>query len=496
VARSTVGAPVRYYRFPRYVFGPKPKRRTELGLLVFGWVIITALYVLASLGRTSKIPPHLGLFLGLMFLLTIVGHLLNRWLVPNAHPIVLPVVVLLNGIGYVIIARYDPTHTYAPEQAGWTAVAVLFYGATLLFIRRTRDLDRYRYILLLLGAILILLPLVPHIGLTVGSTRLWVHFGSLEFQPIEVGKILLCLFFASYLAEKKELLSIPTARLGNRLVLDPRPLVPMLLAWGFAMLVIAKEDDIGFALLLFTLFMVMLWVATGRVGYLVFGLVLFAVGAFVVAHLFATFHERVTIWLDPWASTSNSPACTAKVQLATCFGGGGDQLANGWYALGLGGVGGVGLGLGQACAPWLNAAGHLVSCALPITALQNDMIFSAIGYQMGLMGTAAVAIAFLLLVGTGLRIAQTARSDFSRLVAVGLTALLGFQTFFIMAGVIRLLPFTGITLPFMAYGGSSLVTNYVLIALLMRISEEGSATEAERASGITQPGERAFSRVG
>ncbi len=481
---TSLGAPVRYHRIPRYAFGPKPKRRTELGLLVFSWVIITALYVLASLGSTSKIPPHLGPFLGAMFALSVVAHLVNRWLVPNSHPIVLPTVALLNGIGYVIIARYDPK--FASAQAGWTAIGVMLYAATLLVVRRTRDLDRYRYLLLLVGGILILSPLIPHIGLTVGSTRLWVHVGGLEFQPIEVAKILICLFFASYLAEKKELLSIPTARLGNRLVLDPRPLVPMLLVWGFCMLVIAKEDDIGFALLLFTLFMVMLWVATGRVGYLVFGLVLFALGAFVVAHLFAQFHERVTIWLDPWASTSNSHACTVRPELASCFGGGGDQLANGWYALGLGGVGGVGLGLGQACAQ---------GCALFISALTSDMIFAAIGYQLGLMGTAAVALGFLLLVGTGLRIAQTARSDFSRLVAVGLTALLGFQTFFIMAGVIRLLPFTGITLPFMAYGGSSLVTNYVLVAILMRISEEGSATPAERASGVRQPGERAFTRV-
>ncbi len=481
---STAGPP-RYHRVPRYAFGPKPKRRTELGLLVFGWVIITALYVLASLARSSKIPPHIGPFLGILFLLTIVAHLVNRWLVPDAHPIVLPTVVLLNGIGYVIIARYDPA--FASAQAGWSALGVLLYALALLAIRRTRDLDRYRYLLLLVGVILILLPLVPHLGLTVGATRLWVHLGSLEFQPIEVAKILLCLFFASYLAEKRELLSIPTARLGNRLVLDPRPLVPMLLVWGFCMLVIAKEDDIGFALLLFTLFMVMLWVATGRVGYLVFGLVLFALGAFVVAHLFVQFHERVTIWLDPWASTSNSPACTAHPPRPTCFGGGGDQLANGWYALGLGGVGGVGIGLGQACAQ---------GCALFISALTSDMIFAAIGYQLGLMGTAAVALAFLLLVGTGLRIAQTARSDFARLVAVGLTALLGFQSFFIMAGVIRLLPFTGITLPFMAYGGSSLVTNYVLVAILMRISQEASATPAELATGVRQPGERAFIRVG
>jgi cell division protein FtsW (lipid II flippase) len=487
VAATAVGAPLRYRRIPRYVFGPKPKRRTELGLLVFSWVIITALYVLASLGRSSKIPPHLGVFLGFLFALTIIAHMVNRWLVPNAHPIVLPMVALLNGIGYVIIARYDATHTFAPEQAGWTAVGVLLYAGTLLVIRRTRDLDRYRYLLLLGGVILILLPLVPHLGLTIGSTKLWIHVGSLTFQPIEVGKILLCLFFASYLAANKEMLSIPTARFGNRLFLDPGPLVPMLLAWGFAMLVIAREDDIGFALLLFTLFIVMLWVTTGRIGYLILGLVLFAVGAFVVAHLFTQFHERVTLWLDPWSSTSSSLACTARPQLANCFGGGGDQLANGWYALGLGGVGGVGLGLGQICAP---AVG--VACVLPITALTSDMIFAAIGYQLGLMGTAAVVIGFLILVATGLRIAQTARSDFSRLVAVGLTTLLGFQAFFIMAGVTRLLPFTGITLPFMAYGGSSLVTNYVLIAILMRISEEGSTTPQERATGVKHPGEGAF----
>jgi peptidoglycan glycosyltransferase len=411
----------------------------------------------------------------------------NRWLVPNAHPIVLPTVVLLNGIGYVIIARYAPG--FASAQAGWTAIGVLFYLLTLLAVRRTRDLDRYRYVMLLVAALLILSPLTP-LGNTSANqgVRLWIHLGSLQFEPVEIAKIFLCIFFASYFAEKKELLSIPTARLGNRLVLDPRPLIPILAAFGFAMVVIAKEADIGFALLIFTLFMVLLWISTGRIGYIVFGLLLFAIGTFVVAHLFFTFHERVTIWLDPWAHTSASPACS-PVKTAACLGGGGDQLANGWYAMGLGGVGGVGIGLGQLCDPALRA------CALPISELTSDMIFAGIGYQLGLMGTSAVALGFLLLVGTGLRIAQTARSDFARLVAVGLTTLLGFQAFFIMAGVTRLLPLTGITLPFMAYGGSSLITNYVLVGILMRVSEEGSSTLAERASGVTQPGERAFTRV-
>jgi cell division protein FtsW (lipid II flippase) len=277
--------------------------------------------------------------------------------------------------------------------------------------------------------------------------------GSAVFQPIELSKILLCIFFASYFAEKKELLSIPTARIGNRLVIDPRPLVPVIMTWGLAMLVIGVENDIGFALLIFTLFVGMLWITTGRWGYLVFGLALFAIGAVVAAHLFPQVHLRVEQWLNPWPASS-----------------GGGQLANTWYGLGSGGVGGTGLGLDH-------FAGQ-------IPYLTSDMIFGAIGIELGLLGTSVVVIAFLLLVGAGLRIAQTARTDFSRLVATGLTMIVGFQAFFIMAGVLRLLPLTGITLPFMAYGGSSLVANYILVALLLRISDEGASTD--------QPGDRQF----
>jgi cell division protein FtsW (lipid II flippase) len=479
----------RYHRIPRFIFGTKPNRRTELGLLIFGWAITTAFYVLASLGKTSHIPAHIGPFLGVVIGLTLAAHIANRWLVPDANPVLLPLVALLNGLGYVVIARYSPAS--ASAQAGWTAIGVIAYVGTLLVVRRSRDLDRYRYILLLLGAVLILSPLVPGIGdadlARLYGARLWVKVGPVQFQPVEIAKILLCIFFASYFAEKKELLSIPTARLGDRLVVDPRPLLPILAAFGFAMLVIAKESDIGFAALIFTVFIGMLWITTGRIGYLVFGLALFAIGTLIAAHLFGQFHSRVTDWLDPWDYTSSSKICAASLRPAACNGG--DQLANGWYALGLGGVGGTGLGLGHAST--IGGSGTLF-----IYALTSDMIFAAIGYQLGLMGTAAVVLAFLLLVGSGLRISQTARSDFARLVAVGLTMLLGFQAFFIMAGVTRLLPLTGITLPFMAYGGSSLVTNYVLIAILMRISQEGSSTPAERSSGFSQPGERAFTRAG
>ena len=294
--------------------------------------------------------------------------------------------------------------------------------------------------------VLLLLPLLPHFGQNIQGARLWVHLGSLRFQPVEIAKIVLCVFFASYFAEKRELLTIPTARFGNRLVLDPRPLVPIVLAWLFAIGVMSLEHDIGFSALLFTLFIGLLWVTTGRTGYLVLGVVLFGIGAYFAGRYLGQTNVRIQDWLDPWKLADGS----------------GRQLVQSWYALGSGGIGGSGLGLGEA--------------AYRLSPTSNsDFIFAVIGEEMGLLGSAMVVVAFLLLVGAGLRIAQAARSEFAKLTAVGLTLIIGFQAFFIIGGVIRILPLTGITLPFVAYGGSALIANYVLIALLMRISDEGGA---------------------
>jgi cell division protein FtsW (lipid II flippase) len=444
---------------PRYERGPKPKRRTELGLLVYGSLLVSALYVIAEEGAKSKIPPHIGYFLGILLGLALVAHLANRWLVPQANAVILPLAVLLNGIGYVVIARWNPP--YAKAQAGWAALGVVLYVLTMLVVRFSRDLERYRYLLLLIAGIFLVAPLFFS---PIQGARLWIHWGNHLFQPIEFAKILLCIFFASYFASNKEMLAIPTARLGNRLVLDPRPLIPILVAWGAAMVIIGLEDDIGFAALLFALFIGLLWISTGRIGYLLFGFVLFAVGAIVAAHLFSQVHVRVNEWRDPWATATNPNELGVQLRLT-------------WFGLGSGGIGGTGLGQDL-------YAGN-------IPELTSDMIFGAIGIEMGLIGAAAVAFAYTLFVGAGLRIAQTARSDFSRLMATGLTIILGVQAFIIMAGVVRILPFTGITLPFVAYGGSSLLANYVLIALLMRISDEGAQKQqADIDSGIHQPGER------
>jgi cell division protein FtsW (lipid II flippase) len=428
--------------------GFKARRRTELGLLSAAAVIIVATYTLMILGNTSKVPTDVVPLLGAMLLMGGVAHIANRIFVPNAHPVVLPIAFLLNGLGYVIILRIDlgTGSNYAPLQAAWTAGGVAAYVLTMAVIRRSRDLDRYRYILLALGIILLLLPLVPHFGADINGARLWVQVGRFEFQPVEIGELVLCIFFASYFSEKRELLSIPTARFGNRLVLDPRPLVPILVAWVFAIGVMSLEHDIGFSALLFTLFIGMLWVTTGRTGYLLLGVVLFAAGAYVTGRYLGQTHVRVETWLDPWQILPGDP---------------GDQLRQAWYSLGSGGVSGSGLGLGTG--------------AYTIPNANTDFIFAVIGEEMGLFGSTMIVVAFLLLVGAGLRIAQAARSEFAKLTAVGLTLILGFQAFFIIGGVVRLLPLTGITLPFVSYGGSALIANYVLIALLMRISHEGNS---------------------
>lgn len=418
---------------------PLPRRRTELGLLLLAALVIVFAYVLASLGQQARIPAHLGPFLGVILGLGLAAHIANRRLAPDANPVVLPIAVLLNGIGYVFVARLN--HSQAQFQAEWSVVGVFAYVVTLLMVRRTRDLDRYRYLLLLVGLGLLLLPLVPHLGESVGGERLWIRLGPLSFQPVELGKLALVVFFASYFTEKRELLALPTMRVGNRLLPDPRTLGPILLAWGFSLLIMTAERDVGFSLLVFVVFVMMLWLATGRVAYLLLGAVLFVLGAYVGAHLFTQVGERVSVWLDPWTQANTN----------------GYQLVQGEYALGSGGLTGVGLGLGH---PTL------------IPVVTSDFIFAAIGEELGLLGTTAVVVAFVVLVGAGLRVAMAARSEFTKLLAAGFTLTIGLQAFFIMAGIVRIVPLTGVTLPFVAYGGSSLLANYILVALLVRASNE------------------------
>ncbi|MGO9198852.1 MAG: FtsW/RodA/SpoVE family cell cycle protein [Acidimicrobiales bacterium] len=430
-----------------------PRRRSELGLILVGIVVVFFADIVAYLGTYNKFPPQLGEFLLILLGMGLIGNLANRFLVPEADPVILPIVLVLNGLSYVMMQRLEPYNPDSPHLAGyqaiWSVAGLAVYILTLIVFRRSRELERYRYLLAASAFILLILPLVP--GLRDSSeianahVYLWVKLGPITFQPIELAKLFLVIFFASYFTEKRELLSMATNRVGNRLVPDLRGFGPIVVAWMASIGVIILERDIGFSLILFVLFITMLWVTTGRWIYIVLGLIAFAIGTFIAAHILSQLNIRIEIWLDPWKYLTGP-------QL-------GLQPAIGEVMMGRGGLTGTGLGLGGAP-------------AIPVN--YSDFIFAAIGNELGLAGTTAILVAFMLLVGSGMRIATRARSEFAKLTALGLTVVIGFQAFVIMAGVTRLLPLTGVTLPFVSYGGSSLVANYMLVAMLMRISNEAA----------------------
>jgi peptidoglycan glycosyltransferase len=420
------------------------RRRTELGLIVLAVMLTAGLYVLASLGKAGNLPANIGPFLAIVCGLLLVAHVGMRKLAPYADPILLPTAALLNGVGYVFIARLN-THL-AGLQALWTAIGIGAFLITLVVVRRTRDLERYRYLFALVGIGLLLLPLLPVVGQNINGARLWIRLGSVTFQPGELAKIALAIFFASYMVERSELLTRGTLKVGRFLLIDPKYIAPVLVAWGLSLSIYMFENDIGSSFLFFALFIGMLWVSTGRNGYLGLGAVLFAAGSALALKVIGHAKGRVDTWLNPWPKYNT----------------GGYQIVQGWFAMAAGGVFGDGPGLGS---------------PQRIPEVATDFIFAAIAEELGLFGAAAVLCAYLLMVGTGLRIAVRADRPFEKLLATGLALILGVQTFVIIGGITRIIPLTGITLPFISYGGSSLIANYILLALLLRISNDSSAPE-------------------
>ena len=405
-------------------------RRVEAGILVMVGVVVVVAYGLASFGTSEAIPANLGPFLLWMFGLGFGAHLVNRRLAAAADPVFLPIALLLNGLGYVVITRLNTD--LAALQSTWTAVGIGGYVLTLLFLPRVRLLENYRYLLGLAGIGLLVLPLVPSFGREINGARIWASVGPINFQPGEFAKIALAAFFAAYLVDSRELL---------RARLELRDLAPIGVAWAGSLAVMVFERDLGSSLLFFTLFVVVLWVASERWIVLAVGGGMFAVGAFASWLMFSHVQLRVDVWLDPFEDPK----------------GDGFQIVEASFALADGGLTGTGLGRGE---------------PTRIPFVETDFIFAAIGEELGLAGSVAVLMAFLLLVGSGLRVALRAERVFEKLFALGLTTLMGVQTFVIVGGVLRVVPLTGITLPFVSYGGSSLVANYVLLALLVRMSHE------------------------
>jgi cell division protein FtsW (lipid II flippase) len=429
-----------------------PRRGVQLALTLVAVVVSVGAYALGVMGKTGETPPHLWGFVAAIALAYVLALLLSTRLAPGADPILYPTAVLLAGFGYAVINRLNPG--LAENQFGWIMLGLGLFVITLAVIRDHRVLDSYTYTIGLLGLILLLLPIAPVIGRTINDARLWVAVGPITFQPAEIGKVLIVIFLASYLSARKELLASVTRRLGPFRLPEPRYLAPLLVAWLVSLAVLFIEKDLGSSLLFFAIFVVMLWMATGRAVYLVLGLLLFVVGAGIGYAAFAHVQGRVQIWLHTF-----DPALLPNQSY---------QLAQGQFALATGGVVGTGLGLGH---PGL----------IPLAF--TDFIFAAVGEELGLFGTTALLLMYLLLVWRGLRTALAREDSFGKLLAGGLTATLALQTFIIVAGVTRLIPLTGVTLPFVSYGGSSLVANFVVLALLIRISAPAPRHSARRRRG-------------
>src|SRR5919198_5078600 len=414
-------------------------RGTQLALTILAVVLSVGAYVLVTLGKTGKTPAGIGGFVAIVGLSYLLVHFLTTRLAPGADPVVLPIAAVLAGIGYAMISRLNPG--LAEEQFRWLMLGLTLYAGTLVLVRDHRVLDAFTYTIGLIGLLFLLLPIAPGLGRTVNGARLWIRLGPLTFQPSEIGKVLIVIFLASYLNAKKELLALATRRLGPIRLPEPRYLGPLLLAWLVSLAVLFMEKDLGSSLLFFGVFVIMLWTATARGSYLVLGLMLFAIGAVIGYLAFAHVQDRVIIWLH--ALEPNY--VHAK----------GYQLAQGEFAMATGGIAGTGLGRGH---PQL----------IPFAA--TDFIFAAIGEELGLFGITAILLLYVTLAGRGFRVALSRGDAFGKLLATGAAGSLAFQTFIIAGGVTRIIPLTGITLPFVSYGGSSLVANFILLPLLIRVS--------------------------
>lgn len=436
--------------------GGSSPRAIEARLLTGAVVLTSAAAVLLGFSESAELPPA-AVVTGLALAVTaVVAHIAVRTTAPDADPTVLPLAFLLNGLGLVFVRRVDLAtgSDLAATQTVWTAVAVGVFCATLLFVRHIEVLGRYTYTFGLLTIVLLLTPLIP--GLTAGvinGAQLWVDVAGMRFQPGEIAKLTMVVFLAGYLERNRALLSVATQRFGPVMLPAARHLAPVLVAAGMAIMIMAGLRDLGSALLFFGAFIAMLYVATGRMAYPLFGAAAFGVGAWLAYLQFSHVRVRVSIWLDPWADVSGS----------------GYQLAQSLFALGTGGLTGTGLGLGR-------------PQDVPFSA--TDAIFVVIGEELGLLGATVVLLLYLIIVVRGYRIAQTARDEFSTLFATGLTVTLAAQTFVIIGGLTRLVPLTGITLPFVSYGGSALLSNYLLIALLLRISDESRGAARGRGDAV------------
>ncbi len=437
--------------------GPPPRQRSgrnlELVLLAFAIGIGVLGCLQVDWANGTEPGSQLWVAVGVVAALALAMHVFVRWQARYADPFLLPTTTLLTCLGLVMIYRIDvaaikrallngnPLPTPAAyAQLTWFAIAAALFVGVILVVRDHRVLQRYTYTCGLVGLVLLVLPMAPIVGTTVNGATLWIRVSGLSFQPAEAAKILLTIFFAGYLVEKRDSLALVRTKFLGIGLPRLKDLGPIFVAWLVSMAVLIFQHDLGTSLLFFGLFVCMLYVATQRRSWLILGAVLFLAGAVGAYYAFGHVRLRVMVWLDPWTYASDQ----------------GYQIVQSLFGLANGGILGAGLGQGFP---------NLVPFA------STDFIIAALGEELGVTGLMAMILLYAIVVERGLRAAIAVRDSFGQLLAVGLSITMGLQVFVIIGGVTRLIPLTGLTTPFLSYGGSSLVANWVIVALLLRISD-------------------------
>jgi cell division protein FtsW (lipid II flippase) len=427
---------------PRAVRLPR-RRGVELALIVVAVGLCVYGYCAVGLAKNGTLPPGAAGYGAGLGVLALLAHLAVRLRAPYADPLLLPIGVLLNGLGLVLIYRLDletPHDHAAPTQLVWSTLGVALFAVIVLMVRDHRWLQRYAYVCVVAALALLLLPILFP---AVNGARIWIRIAGFSIQPGEFAKVLLAVFFAAYLAANRSALAYTGRRVWFMQLPTGRVLGPVLAIWLLSVGVLVLERDLGTSLLFFGLFVVLLYVATGRTGWIAVGLLLAALGAVAVGWLEPHVHTRVQDWLDPFASIE--------------AGQGANQLSQSLFAFAAGGFLGTGLGLGHS--------------TLIGFATKSDFILATAGEELGLAGLSAIFLLYGLLVERGYRAGLALRDPFGRLLAVGLASIVALQVFVIAGGVTGLIPLTGMAMPFLAQGGSSVVTNWAIVALLIRVSD-------------------------
>ena len=434
---------------------PRQGRTVELALLALAVGVVTLAYVNLELAVHGTLPANLWVIPSGLFGIALVVHLVVRWRASYADPVILPIATLLNGLGLVMIHRIDLAKGkafasgLALNQLMTSAIAVVLAVAVLILLRDHRILRRYTFLAALVGFGMLLLPLVPFLTDEQYGSKIWIRLGPFSFQPGEIAKIVLAVFFASYLVRTRDALSVAGRKVLGMTLPRGRDLGPILLIWGLSLVVLVGERDLGSSLLFFGLFVAMLYVATERKSWVAIGMVLFAAGAYVAYLVFGHVQTRVLLWLDTFSPKALETS---------------DQLARGLMGMASGGMFGTGLGKGRPDLTYF---------------AESDFIYPSFGEEIGLIGLFAMLLLYGILVERGMRIALGVRDGFGKLLAAGLAFSIALQVFVVVGGVTRVIPLTGLTLPFLSYGGSSLLANWTIVALLLRISDLARRPQSE-----------------